>query len=225
MQRNILDFRSDLEEAFSWRILEYNALKNSLREEDKFPIIKTLVVMLYAHFEGFFKDCLELYIQYINSSEKILSEFNDAIIAAALTREYGAFENINRKCKELTSVPPAEAFLHKFHRRKELTKVFTSNYLNKKIRIDEQVINTKSNLDYGVLQENLYILGLDYNKFEDSRESINKLITLRNSVAHGSQKNPIEFDELEKIENDIINVINDIIQYLYEVCLNEQFLR
>ncbi len=45
MQMDVLEFRSDLEEAFSWRILEYNTLKNTLREKEKVPIIKTLIVI------------------------------------------------------------------------------------------------------------------------------------------------------------------------------------
>lgn len=124
-----------------------------------------------------------------NSSERTLEEFNDAIIAAALSREYSSFEDTNRKCKELTSIPPAEDFLHRYHRRKELTKVFTSDYVKRKIRIQE------------------------------------KLLRLSNSVAHGSQRNPIDFDELIKIEQSIISLIEEIIQYLYDVCVNERYLK
>ena len=65
--QDILDFRSDMEDSLSWRLHEFMALKNLLREDNKIPIVKILTVMLYAHFEGFFKDCLECYIKYINS--------------------------------------------------------------------------------------------------------------------------------------------------------------
>ncbi len=130
-----------------------------------------------------------LLICIFNSSERTLEEFNDAIIAAALSREYSSFEDTNRKCKELTSIPPAEDFLHRYHRRKELTKVFTSDYVKRKIRIQE------------------------------------KLLRLSNSVAHGSQRNPIDFDELIKIEQSIISLIEEIIQYLYDVCVNERYLK
>ena len=134
--------------------------------------------------------CLKrLLICIFNSSERTLEEFNDAIIAAALSREYSSFEDTNRKCKELTSIPPAEDFLHRYHRRKELTKVFTSDYVKRKIRIQE------------------------------------KLLRLSNSVAHGSQRNPIDFDELIKIEQSIISLIEEIIQYLYDVCVNERYLK
>lgn len=223
--QNILEFRSDMEDSLSWRVNEFLALKNLLRSDNSVPVVKTLIVMLYAHFEGFFKDCLECYIKYINSTNLTLSNFIDTVITASLSREYMAFEDSNRKCKELTSVPPAEEFLHKYHRRRELTKKFTSNYLDKKIRIDEKIINTKSNLDYGVLQENLYILGFDYNYFMDKQNNITKLVRLRNSVAHGSQREPIDFTEFEKIEEDILGIMEEMIKYLFRFCLEERYLK
>ena len=56
--QDILEFRSDMEESLSWRVNEIVTLKNLLREDNRVPVVKTLIVMLYAHFEGFFKDCL-----------------------------------------------------------------------------------------------------------------------------------------------------------------------
>ena len=164
-------------------------------------------------------------VKYINSTELPLSRFNNFIITASLNREYAAFENMNRKCKGLTSVPPAEEFLHKFHRRRELTQKLVSDYLNRKIRIDEKIINTKSNLDYSVVQENMYVLGLDYNYFSERQNNITQLVRLRNSVAHGSQKEPIEFTQFEKIEKDIFEIMEEIIVYLFQFCSEKKFLR
>ena len=221
----IVEFRTEMEEALSWRKNEIVTLKNLLREDNKAPVVKTLIVMLYAHFEGFFKDCLECYVKYINSTERELSDFNNSLKAASLSMEYAAFEDMNRKCKELTEIPPAENFLHRFHRRKELTEKFVSDYLTRKIRINDEIINTKSNLSYNVVQENMYILGLDYNYFSEKEKTITKLVRLRNSVAHGSQRAPIEFAEYEKIENDIFEVMEDIIKYLFEFCSEEKYLK
>ena len=69
--QDILEFRSDMEDSLSWRVNEFLALKNLLRSDNNIPIVKTLIVMLYAHFEGFFKDCLECYIKYINSTDLV----------------------------------------------------------------------------------------------------------------------------------------------------------
>ena len=97
--------------------------------------------------------------------------------------------------------------------------------MNRKIRIDDKVINTKSNLDYGVVQENMYVLGLDYNYFYDKQNTIVKLVRLRNSVAHGSQREPIMFIEFEKIEKDIYEVMEELIKYLFQFCIEERYLK
>lgn len=223
--QDILEFRSDMEEALSWRMNEIVSLKNLLREENHAPVVKTLIVMLYAHFEGFFKDSLECYIRFVNSTNLELKKFNDAIIAASLSREFASFEDSNRRCKELDTIPPKESHLHKYHRRIELTRKFNTDYLSKKIRINEKIINTKSNLDYSVVQENIYVLGLDYNLFSDKQSTITKLVRLRNSVAHGSQREPISFSELEIMERHISEIMEEIIIYLYEFCHEERYLR
>lgn len=51
------------------------------------------------------------------------------------------------------------------------------------------------------------------------------LVRLRNSVAHGSQKEPIEFAEFEKMEKDIFEVMEEIIKYLFQFCLEKKYLR
>lgn len=219
----LTEFRNDMESSLSWRIEEYISLKNLLKDENKVAVVKTLIVILYAHFEGFFKDCLEGYVKYLNSLNLKIGDFNDFLIAAALSREFSSFEDMNRKCKELTTVPPAEDFLHKFHRRKELSRIFTSRYLEKILRINDNVINTKSNLKYWVFQENFYILGLDDSDFKNYQKNIDRLVNLRNSVAHGSQKEPIEFDKYLKLEENIIELMEELIKYLYRNCFDKSF--
>ena len=81
------------------------------------------------------------------------------------------------------------------------------------------------NLAYNLIQENMYILGLDYNFFIDKQRTINKLVRLRNSVAHGSQRDPIEFIEYEKLEKKIFEIMEDLIKYLFEFCLEERYFR
>ncbi len=221
---DIIKLRNDMEESLTWRKQEYFTLKNTLKEENKIPVTKILIVILYAHLEGFFKDCLESYVSFLNSSEKTLASFSDEIITLSLTKEFSSFEDLNKKCKELKLNLPIESFLHKFHRRKELTIIFRTDYLNKKIKINEKVINTKSNLNYDIFQENFYLFGLDYNYFDSYKEFINKLVNLRNSVAHGSQKTPINFNDFQNIELKILELMEKIIVYLYNYCEKKNYL-
>ncbi len=210
-------FRTEMEDSVTWRKLEYMALRNLLKDQnDNIPIIKTLVVMLYAHFEGFFKDCLELYIQFLNSTNQELNKYTEYIVAASLHKMFNSYEDTNRKCKIFKNAAPSEDYLHRFYRRKEITTLFTENFLQQKIKIANDLINTKSNLMYDVLQENFYKFGLDFHKFDEKSTFINKLVNLRNNVAHGSQKQPIDFTEFEKIESNVFDIMEQLIIYLYD---------
>ena len=222
--KDLSEFRADIEESFTWRQEEYRIIKNTIKEDNKIPITKMLIAILYAHYEGFFKDAFEIYINFINSTGLELNKFNNSLITASLDREYSSFEDLNRLCRELTTDPPKENYLNRFHRRFELTKIFSSRYLNKIIKIDDKIIDTKSNLTYVVLQENLYVLGLEYDLFSEKKDKINKLVHLRNSIAHGSQKELIEFNDLEMLETEILGIINTFITYLYKFCEDKEYL-
>lgn len=224
MSQRLIEFRTEMEEALSWRINEYTHLKNAIKDDNKIAGTKVLIVMLYAHLEGFYKDCMECYIKLINQSDYTLNQMNESLITASLAKQFSSFEDMNRKCKELTSVPPKEDFLHKFHRRKELTKVFKSDYISRKVRIKDSIINTKSNLMFSVWQENFYILGLDEKYFQDYQCHIDKLVNLRNSVAHGSQRDPIEFSEFEILQTKIIELMENLIIYLYQYAYDQLYL-
>lgn len=67
----INDLREEMEIELTWRTDEFRMLKNNIayiiKDEDKLKYRKSLVVMLYANFEGFSKICLLSYVKYINS--------------------------------------------------------------------------------------------------------------------------------------------------------------
>jgi len=57
--------REEMEYELTWRTDELRMLKNNLslilKDEDKDKYRKSLIVMLYAHFEGFSKTCFNSY--------------------------------------------------------------------------------------------------------------------------------------------------------------------
>ncbi len=224
MCEQLIEFREEMECSLYWRLDEYRHLKNVIKDDNKIAVVKVLIVMLYAHFEGFFRDCMECYIKFVNSTNRKVKEFNNSLITATLTKQFSSFEDMNRKCKELISVPPTEDYLHKFHRRKDLTKLFNSDYLDRQIRIKDSIINTKSNLMYCVWQENFYLLGLDEKYFHEYQPIIDKLVNLRNSVAHGSQREPIDFQEYQVLEGRLFELMDELIKYLFKYCFDEIFL-
>lgn len=64
------EFRAELEEELRWRQEELAFFKNQLGdivlESDADRYRKSLVLILYSHFEGYVKIALQTYIEYLN---------------------------------------------------------------------------------------------------------------------------------------------------------------
>jgi len=72
---NLEDIRAELEEDMLWRQEEinylHNQLKNEHKEKRKDILRRALVVMLYAHYEGFCKNALVTWISAISGTQNI----------------------------------------------------------------------------------------------------------------------------------------------------------
>src|SRR6185295_4756349 len=69
---NIPNLWSEIEEDLSWRLDELRFFQNQLAtldsEQERERFRRALVLLLYAHFEGFCKFALSLYVNSINRS-------------------------------------------------------------------------------------------------------------------------------------------------------------
>lgn len=85
-----------METELAWRQEELAFFKNQLcniqDENQRNKYRKSLVLMLYSHFEGFVKICLLSYIQYVNSLKLKREEFNERLIASSMNSEFNAYD-------------------------------------------------------------------------------------------------------------------------------------
>lgn len=220
------EIRAEMEEELTWRQREIVFLKNVMvgitKEEDKERYRKSLIVMLYAHFEGFCKTCLLIYVKAINDLNLTRKEANDSLVASSKEGIFNGYDNLDKKCKIFKRELPNDTDLHRFYRRTDLVVQF-NEFLEQKLVIADNVINTESNLWYHVLKKNLFKLGIDYTVFDQYQSSINALVNKRNSIAHGSEKFGIAESEYKKIQDDIIETMNNIIKILMKNLKDESF--
>lgn len=115
------EFRAELEEELRWRQEELVFFKNQLSniesEIDADRYRKSLVLILYSHFEGYVKIALQTYIKYINSLSLQRKDVIPALAAAGMNREFLAYENLDRKCSVFKTELPDDTALHRFCRR------------------------------------------------------------------------------------------------------------
>lgn len=219
--------RSDLEEELAWRQEELAFFKNQLCNisniNNKEKYRKSLILMLYSHFEGFTKIGLQTYIQYINSQQIERKKVNANIIAASMSKELNAYDNLDKKSKVFKRKLPDDTNLHRFSRRVDLIEAM-DDFKSQTVWIEDDIIDTESNMWYIVLKKNLYKMGLPLNVFEPFEKSINALVNKRNGIAHGNSRSGISESEYEELEKDIFDVMSNITRILFDYANNNKFL-
>jgi hypothetical protein len=94
---NIEDIRAELESDFRWRQGELLFLQNqgaSLAEAEQETFRRAVVVLLYAHFEGFCKFALLVYVNEVNKAQVKCHEASYALAAASLADLFEGYSRI-----------------------------------------------------------------------------------------------------------------------------------
>lgn len=191
---NLATLRAELEADRAWREEEIRAFQNrgSTIEDDEElnRYRRALVLLLYAHYEGFCKFALTLYATAVNGSGISCGEANYAIAAASLNEVFRGLRDPQKKCDLFRRELPDDAKLHRFAREREFVER-TEEVDKRPVRIPDEVVDTESNLTPVVMKKNLYRLGLPHEQFEIHDGDIHKLLNLRNGVSHGELKDGV----------------------------------
>lgn len=220
------ELRAALETELAWRQEELAFFKNQLNEveeSNKNKYRKSLVLILYSHMEGYIKIGLQTYIQYINSQGLNRRDVNTGLMVASMHKEFIAYENMERKSEFFRRALPDDTRLHRLYRRVDFMEKM-ENFKEQELVIDDQIIDTESNLWYIVLQKNLYKIGLPVDLFDDYRSDIDALVNRRNSIAHGNFKSGVTDTEFSNWERKVSEILEGITRLLYDYARNKRYL-
>lgn len=223
----LVDFRSQLEADLSWRIDEIRFFKNQLSnlntDDDKNTYRKSLVLILYSHFEGFTKLALMTYVQYINALDLKIRCVTPVLKAAAMNKEFVAYDNFDRKSEIFRKALPEDKALHRNCRRIEFLEELC-NFYDKTVKLPDDLVDTESNLKYRVLQKNLYQLDICIDSLSEYETYIGGLLCKRNIIAHGSKQTGISEHDYSNWESKHFELMNSILNVIYESARESKFL-
>ena len=192
---NLTALRAELEADRAWREQEIRTFQNrgsTIGDEEELKRYRrALVLLLYAHYEGFCKFAFTLYATAINSSGISCGDCVRSLAAASLNDMFRNLRNPQKKCDLFRRELPDDAKLHQFAREREFIER-TAEVERRPVKIPDDVVDTESNLTPVVLKKNLYRLGLPHDQFEAHDGEIHQLLNLRNGVAHGDLKDGVE---------------------------------
>ncbi|WFU33163.1 MAE_28990/MAE_18760 family HEPN-like nuclease [Bradyrhizobium brasilense] len=167
------------------RLIE-RLLAMSRLDDEKNMIKRSLILVAYAHLEGFCKFSLFSYAAALNSSGMRCSDASIPIAAASLSKVFAALRDPQSKHPAFRRSMPDDAQLHLAAREQIFLDAFHS-VSSGKLDIPDRVIDTKSNLSPDVLRKMLFQLGLSYASVEQHESKLAKLLGIRNAIAHGDR--------------------------------------
>jgi len=221
------NFETYLFDDWTWRKKEISDLILIAEKSESQAVLKSIILLLYAHWEGYIKKSCRLYLKYICDNKYLISDLS-ANFKAFLLKGINAEIDKSGKSYNLTN---ELTYLKLFIELDDLQ-------LGKKMQIDIEngkdkgYINTHDNLNPQVFKSILECIGVKYKDNYTIKEKYIEvfLLTNRNSIGHGNNKifNDEDFDleivSIKKLRDVIIVIVENFRDELIEYVNEELFL-
>lgn len=185
------DITSDLD----WRETEIASMRivlssPSISSTQKLVLLRASWALLYAHYEGFCKNTLVTYYDFISRSGIKTKELPESSKVFAL-------EN---KIKEIRSLP----------NRNFLEEVSNFEYIYLSNPPDFPDVDTQSNLWPNVLIDLMNVADLNSDRVKEHELKLKTLVARRNKIAHGENNMISEVNYYKEFEKVVYDVMYDL---------------
>lgn len=211
--RTSLELQDSLQQDITWRKREFttiNLMISNCRGHEKQVLIRSAIVLLYAHWEGHIKHCALAYITFLNGKGLPFHRMKNNFL--------------------LLSVP--DKFRQGFSLNKISSLLELHTYVNSppsgNFKVDEKlVVDTDSNLKFPILLNILQQLGLNSDHYELKQNFIDsKLVRCRNAIAHGDILGSGDLEDTYKeIKEELLTLIQLFQNLILTAVDNEEYLK
>ena len=224
---NLADIRAELEEELRWRTEELRFFKNQLpdlrSDDERSRYRRALVVMLYAHFEGFWKAAFSIYVKAVNSEAIICKNAVNHLIAASLFDVFTALAG-QGKHPYFRKQAAEDAKLHQLYRYVEFVEKIPAIQTSQ-VSLSDKLVDTESNLWPVVIRKILFRLGFPEELFKNHESAVWNLVNKRNGVSHGTERLGFEATEFDELESAVFDIMEDVVKILFGWLRDKKFLR
>lgn len=162
-------------------------------------VSKSVIVLAYANWEGFYNFCIEKYVAFLKSTGKRIVDVEQRLIIGVIEPSLQALKDKNHsyssKVSFVDSLPAC------------------MNYGFDKF--DSKCISARSNLNFKKLSDNFNVLNFQLVNFQPNRLKLDKeIVGWRHAVAHGSEPDLTQLDIEEHISlvQDLLLTLSDCFQ-------------
>lgn len=178
-------------------------------DDEKNMLRRSLVLLTYAHLEGFCKFSLLAYTAALNALNLKCADATYPLAAAGLSEVFAALRDPNSKHDLFRHSLPDDSALHLAAREQTFIEDYEA-ISAELLQISDKVVDTKSNLSADILRKMLFRLGFAYPTVDPHASNIEKLRGIRNAIAHGDRlKMPKEQDV-----KDYVTTALDVMRFL-----------
>lgn len=220
------EFEMTLDKDLAWRRKELTNLFLLYNDENKNIIIKSSILFIYSHWEGYIKNSCKLYLEFVSNQSIPLCDLTENFSAISLK---GRMKESFNSCESLTLVN--ELLLMKLI-NEDSNKVFKVSDKFKKNEKDKSIVNTKDNLNFKVLSSLFEIVGIGKRDCIATKEVYidDKLLNNRNKISHGVKVDSaynefdLDIDNVKEIRNTAFSIMTSISDDLKYYAEKEFFL-
>ncbi|HCL76964.1 MAE_28990/MAE_18760 family HEPN-like nuclease [Stutzerimonas nitrititolerans] len=187
-------FSAQIIEDRNWRIKEISDLKAAIRRGDEGVqrvLLRALVAICYAHWEGYIRFSAKKYLEHI-----ALRRFQYGDLNRQFFRNYFL--------PRLAALSTTKANIAD---RCDLVDQILNSADVRFTRVNDDLINTKANLNFEVLTDICLVCGLPAEIFVEKSTFIDvMLLKRRNAIAHG-ENTLVDLNELDEITIETIGLM------------------
>lgn len=188
------DFSVQITEDRTWRIKEISDLKSAIRQGDSGTqrvLLRALVTICYAHWEGYVRFVAKKYLEHI-----ALRKLQYRQLGPQFLKNYFLPRLAHTNSGKLTVA----------ERCAMVEEILTSS--NRRFnRVNEDLINTKANLNFEVFADICVVCDVATKPFSDKSAFIDVvLLKRRNAIAHG-EETFIALGDLDEVADSTVFLI------------------
>lgn len=188
------EFSAQITADRNWRIREISDLKLAVKRGDgnmRNVLMRALVAICYAHWEGYVRFSARKYFEHIALRKLQYSTLDRQFLRNYFLPRLAALSSSKTSVTERCDL--VDEVLDCSERR------FS--------QVNDDLINTKANLNFDVFTDICLVCGLSVALFENNFTFINViLLKRRNAIAHG-EDTMIAFDDLDEIAEKTIGIM------------------
>tara|TARA_R110002072_G_scaffold30957_34_gene96092 strand:- start:469 stop:1116 length:648 start_codon:yes stop_codon:yes gene_type:complete len=170
----------------TWRIKEISDLKSAILAADsvsKNVLLRALVTLSYAHWEGFIRFSARKYFEHISLRKFRYGELDQQFLRNYFLPRLAALSSTTATVSE----------------RCEIVDEILSSSDKRFSRFNEDIVNTRSNLSFDVFRDICLVCGVSIDQFTADQSFVDLiLLKRRNEIAHG-EETLIDADDLDQI--------------------------